>query len=572
MPRVALTLTPKRNGGWTARKRLPKDVRAEYSRLYGNSSEEWFSVGPKPAGDARREAHEWSAEIETRITNIRAGRTGSGQSLSRKDAYALACEWYSWFVARHEDQPGNPQLWEARWLSFLDDLEEHAPEAVWASQENDAVWTWIRSEEARPHVLPIVADTANTAQFLARRGLQLNNDAYNLFLGFVLVEYLEAVKLLERRADGDYSLDTRPQRFPKFNLTKTSLVSDATPMKLFVAWIAARKPAASTVNRWRAIFLNLEEHFKERSAGSINTDEAQAWADGLVTVNCGANTVNEVWCNAAHTVFAWAVKTKRISSNPFSGVKVTSQRKIHSRATPEFTEEEIALILRRATAVEYKSAGPIEAAKRWVPWLCAYTGARVGEITQLRGADVVQREGHWVIHITPDAGTVKTRKPRTVPLHEHLIDQGFLIFARESGNGPLFYNDKSRSKATGDDPTKPPRHRAIITLNRIGQWVREIGVTDKAIRPNHAWRHTFKRRAARAGIEAGVRNAICGHSPRDVADLYETPTLSDMAAALKKFPRYDVSGAEKYATVPGRHQFGEHQRGVEEMQSAAQEK
>jgi hypothetical protein len=35
-----------------------------------------------------------------------------------------------------------------------------------------------------------------------------------------------------------------------------------------------------------------------------------------------------------------------------------------------------------------------------------------------------------------------------------------------------------------------------------------------------------------------MRDAICGHSPRTVADEYETPALGDMAAALKTFPRY----------------------------------
>src|SRR5262245_10257230 len=158
MPRVALKLSPKRSGGFTARKRIPSDVCAEYSRLYGKSSEEWFTVGPVPAGDARSKAHEWSAEIEMRIANIRAARTGNGQSLSHKEARGLTGEWYSWFVARHEDEPGDQQLWRARWLSFLDDLEECAPEAVLASTEGDAMWAWIQSEEAKPHVLPVVAD------------------------------------------------------------------------------------------------------------------------------------------------------------------------------------------------------------------------------------------------------------------------------------------------------------------------------------------------------------------------------------------------------------------------------
>jgi transposase len=38
--------------------------------------------------------------------------------------------------------------------------------------------------------------------------------------------------------------------------------------------------------------------------------------------------------------------------------------------------------------------------------------------------------------------------------------------------------------------------------------------------------------------EAGMRDAICGHSPRTVADEYETPSLGDLAAVMKTFPRY----------------------------------
>ena len=56
---------------------------------------------------------------------------------------------------------------------------------------------------------PIVADEAKTAQFLASRGLTLNNDARALFLDFVLVEFLEALKLLERRAKNDYTSESR---------------------------------------------------------------------------------------------------------------------------------------------------------------------------------------------------------------------------------------------------------------------------------------------------------------------------------------------------------------------------
>lgn len=46
--------------------------------------------------------------------------------------------------------------------------------------------------------------------------------------------------------------------------------------------------------------------------------------------------------------------------------------------------------------------------KRWVPLFCAFIGARVAEITQLRKEDLRQVDGMWVARITPNAGTVKS--------------------------------------------------------------------------------------------------------------------------------------------------------------------
>jgi integrase len=285
----------------------------------------------------------------------------------------------------------------------------------------------------------------------------------------------------------------------------------------------------------------LEKRFEGRPASAISEDDAQAWAVALVTGKRSAATANGVWCVAAHTVFSWAVKTRKISRNPFKGAKVTQPRKVRTRETAEFTPEEASMILKATLGFADVPEKPFDAARRWVPWLCAYTGARAGEMTQLRGKDVVEQQGAWAILITPEAGSVKTREPRTVPLHEHLIAQGFIKFVKAKGEGPLFYNTTSPLKATSVDPTNPPRPRSVKTRERLGDWVRKVGVTDTAIRPNHAWRHSFKRRATRAKIDAGIRDAICGHSPRTVADIYETPTLEDMAEAIKKFPRYDVT-------------------------------
>jgi integrase len=162
----------------------------------------------------------------------------------------------------------------------------------------------------------------------------------------------------------------------------------------------------------------------------------------------------------------------------------------------------------------------------------------MGELTQLRGGDVFERSGIWAIKISPDAGTVKNRTPRTVPLHEHLIEQGFVDFVKANGRGPLFYNE-ARKKAD-DDPTNPKRPRAVKARDRLAEWVREIGVTDPELQPNHAWRHTFKKLGDRAGISEKMLDTICGHSQATTGRGYGEADLGDKATALRRFPRFKI--------------------------------
>ena len=212
-----------------------------------------------------------------------------------------------------------------------------------------------------------------------------------------------------------------------------------------------KKPAQGTIESWRYVFAAMTKHFKDRSAASISPDEAQGWVKGLVGPGRSARTVDNTYIAASKTVFAWAVEHRHVPANPFVAVKITVPKAISARETKTFRPDERRMILKAALAVADTST-PDKATRRWVPWLCAYTGARVGEITQLRGSDVVTRDGIPALRITPDAGTVKGRKAREVPLHEHLIEQGFLDFVARHGPGPLFYNPSQltrRQRADG---------------------------------------------------------------------------------------------------------------------------
>ena len=97
-----------------------------------------------------------------------------------------------------------------------------------------------------------------------------------------------------------------------------------------------------------------------------------------------------------------------------------------------YTDEEAKTIL-SATLQEK------DALRRWAPWLCAYTGARVSEVCQLRVEDVQQRNGLWHLHFAAEAGSLKnTNSERAVPIHSALLESGFLDFVKKLKSGPLF--------------------------------------------------------------------------------------------------------------------------------------
>jgi hypothetical protein len=209
--------TPRRSksNSITVRKGIPKDVRSEYQRLYGPGWEAKLSVpAGTPAHEAKIRASEFLAEVETRIATIRAAKRGEGRSLSQRQALALAGEWYIWFVARHEENPGPPERWRDLVEALGDHLMHHAPDHV--VEQGWRELDWMREPEVLEGIRPQVADEAKTAQFLAAKALVLSNDVQAMFLDRVLPEFMNAILLLERRAGGDYGADERPALFPKF--------------------------------------------------------------------------------------------------------------------------------------------------------------------------------------------------------------------------------------------------------------------------------------------------------------------------------------------------------------------
>src|SRR5262249_34387918 len=91
----------------------------------------------------------------------------------------------------------------------------------------------------------------------------------------------------------------------------------------------------------------------------------------------------------------------------------------------EFSEQEWKTILRASLEPPVDAVTePVRRLRRWAPWVMALTGARGGEVAQLRGKDVFDLAGvGWVVTFTPAAGATKAAQGRTVPLHPQLFEQ-----------------------------------------------------------------------------------------------------------------------------------------------------
>jgi integrase len=204
----------------------------------------------------------------------------------------------------------------------------------------------------------------------------------------------------------------------------------------------------------------------------------------------------------------WAVDNMKLPSNPAAGMTLKVS-KPHLTRAKEFSDAEAVAILRAASSVERgRDKEKSWLAKRWVPWLMAYTGARVGEMMQLRREDISDAGDHWVITITPEAGTVKTGRYREVPLHPHLVDLGFPEVIRKAPPGHLFVYPNSK---TGD-----VLGALKGATNHLAEFVRET-VDDRRVSPNHAWRHRFITQCRKHGVSEELRGMITGHAGKDVA-------------------------------------------------------
>ena len=263
------------------------------------------------------------------------------------------------------------------------------------------------------------------------------------------------------------------------------------------------------------------------------------WRDSLIATGRSAKTVSGKDLAAVRAVLTWAFVEARLPSNESALVHQEVPKKVQSRERGYTTREAIKILKVSLCYQPSISSNPsncesshITAAKRWVPLLCAFTGARVTEITQLRKEDITHEDNQWQLRITPDAGSVKSGQYRDVPLHRQIFDIGFIDFVNSSSPGPLFHAARSQEKFLAG---------ARATSGRLSQWLQSLNLVPDGIQPSHGWRHRFKTQGRELGMSDRVIDAIQGHASRTEGDNYGDITVTAKVKVIEALAYYDLS-------------------------------
>jgi Phage integrase, N-terminal SAM-like domain len=190
-----------------------------------------------------------------------------------------------------------------------------------------------------------------------------------------------------------------------------------TPLRLaelVEAWVAERHPAPKTAYEWRRAILQFRDFLGWDDALRVTPEHVRKWKADLVKSGRATKTIRDSKLAPLRAVLQWAVDEGRLPSNPAERVSIDVKSQ-PTGSKRSFTDEEAALVLTAAA----RESDPV---RRWVPWLCAYSGARIGEVCQLRVVDILVIEGVWCMKFDPAAGPLKTQgSERAGTLHPAVV-------------------------------------------------------------------------------------------------------------------------------------------------------
>ena len=445
---------------------------------------------------------------------------------------------------RRRTWPRDDEAYTARLLARDADLKR----LTRRFQDGDlSQWESIADRSIASRALPITKDSAEYGAFV-RAIAEASIDALNVFL---------------RQAEGELGAEPRSQIVQETKAKEAATAkAGETLLDLFELWSAEAldkgEKRLDTIGQDRKIIqqfaafvghnrdirsimpLEVAEYrdtlrklppkwMSSKALRNLDMRTAAAKARELELPQTAFTTINK-HLSTISPLYSWLGSQPRWAGliNPVGGLFYAKVKGKNRR--PSFKTASLNKILQSPLFTGFRAddeehlAGDLRADdwRYWIPLVCMFTGARIGEIAQIRVGDVREERGVWFIHIRHEEEeglTTKSGKSRAAAVHPLLEQIGFLAFR------------KRQLERSGDNPDAPmfpelkPNNRGQIS-SKPSRWWRDylsaIGLKSGADGMGaHSFRHTL---ADRLRDEAELMDhqiaVILGHSANTTTSGY----------------------------------------------------
>lgn len=310
-------------------------------------------------------------------------------------------------------------------------------------------------------------------------------------------------------------------------------VKAARPMRLrdvFGRWKAAKVRGADALRACERALKLYEQHTGDPPVQELTRMQGDSFRAYLLTLGSSSKTAHDriTWVKS---LLGYACRDlELIPRQPWEGIDIA-----HRTENPRkrWSPDELAAFFGLPLFTRYelprnrwKAGGD---AAYWVPLLGLFTGARVGELCQLRVADVVaDADGLPALRITDEAegATVKSEAGnREVPIHPELIRLGFMDYVdatRKAGAVQLWPLLKFRDG-------KPSGY--------FSAWFGDARKLAPIPVPDfHSLRHTVRSKLTDADVPEPLQDRITGHEVRGSVGtkVYDHVSASKLRQAVER--------------------------------------
>ena len=215
----------------------------------------------------------------------------------------------------------------------------------------------------------------------------------------------------------------------------------------------------------------------------------------------------------------WCVNNGYCNTNPFTGMKI-KQKKSPRDERDRFSEKELKEIFSKQNYLHLTKVEKDSYSKYWVPLIGCFTGMRCGEICSLYLDNVKEIKGNhrnkrWCFDILeepnrPDKKLKNQSSRRIVPIHDTLIDLGFIDFIK------LLKKDPERKRVFEELEYREGTYIRSISRFWNNRYLPLLGIkTGK--NGFHSFRHSFIDTLKQLGVEPHFINELVGHSQGDIS-------------------------------------------------------